>query len=192
MYVLLLYGNFYKIFCNSQQFFLILLFIEFLFAVLPLIIADQIDEIKQLLGKNKNLVNSFKYGSQKRTLLHKASQVGNLRVCKLLLDYDADVNEQDIKRQTPLWIAAKEGYGDICNELIQRGANVNKEDYIGRTPYFIAFKKRHKNVCKILDHNGANTELNDICFEKPFSECLCYYTSLLWENEHGKLLKHFT
>ena len=157
-----------------------------------MIIEDQIDEIKQLLDKNKNLVNSFKYGSQKRTLLHKASQVGILRVCKLLMDYDADVNKQDIKGKTPLWIAAKEGYGDICNELIQKGAIVNKEDEIGRTPFFIAYKKTHENVCRILIHNGANTELNDICSEKPFSECLYYDDLMFWKNEHGKLLKHFT
>ena len=129
--------------------------------------------------------------------MHKASQVGNLRVCKLLMDYDADVNKQDSKKQTPLWIAAKEGHEDICNELIQKDAFVNAKDEIGRTPFFIAFRKRHENVCKMLIHNGANTNINevngiDIYFEEPLSERWHSRVLAFWENEDGKLLKRFT
>ena len=95
------------------------------------------------------------YGYRKRTLLHKAAQIGDPVVCQLLIDHGADVNKQDARKQTPLWVSAEEGHKDICEVLIQNGASVGKEDASQRTPLWIAAHKKHEDVCKILIDNGA-------------------------------------
>ena len=116
--------------------------------VLPSIITRQIDEIEQLLDINSDMVNSFKYGSRKRTLLHKAAQIGDCSICDLLISRGANVNMEDAHNQTPLWIAANEGHADICNVLIQKDAFIDAMDAAKITPLLIASKKRHKDVCK--------------------------------------------
>ena len=102
------------------------------------------------------------YGYRKRTLLHKAAQIGDRRVCELLIiDHGVDVNKQDARKQTPLWVAAEEGHKDICEVLIQNGASVNEKDMTQRTPLWIAARKKHMDVCKILVDNGASIYQKD-------------------------------
>ena len=97
------------------------------------------------------------YGYRKRTLLHKAAQIGDRRVCELLIiDHGVDVNKQDARKQTPLWVAAEEGHKDICEVLIQNGASVDENDVTQRTPLWIAAHKKHMDVFKILVDNGAD------------------------------------
>lgn len=121
----------------------------------------QIDEIEQLLAKNNSLINDFTYGYHRRTLLHKAAQTGDHRICKLLIDHDVDVNKQDARKRTPLWVAAEEGHGATCDVLIQNGAFVDKPDASEKTPLWIAASKKHENICKILINNGAEVSKKD-------------------------------
>ena len=111
------------------------------------------DEIKWLLATNNGLVNGFMYGYRKRTLLHKAAQIGDRRVCELLIDHGADVNKEDARNQTPLWVAAEEGHLEICRVLILNGASANQKDSTQRTPICIATRKKHEDVCMILIDN---------------------------------------
>ena len=122
----------------------------------------KIDEVKRLLAKSNDMVNSFMYGSHKRTLLHKAANTGDLNICNILIDEGADVNKEDIRKKTPLWCAAKKGHKDICNMLIQKGAFVNKSDINQKTPLWIAASKRHQEVCQILINNGASVQAFDV------------------------------
>ena len=108
------------------------------------------------------MVNSFIYGSHKRTLLHKAAEIGDRSICNLLIDHGADVNKEDARKQTPLFLAAKNGHEDICKVLIEKCSFVNIKDYTGKTPLMIAAKKSFEDVCKILIVNGADPwEMND-------------------------------
>ena len=156
-----------KIFSKVSIFY-ISLCIKFIFVVLPSIVARKIGEIEQVLVKNKSLINGFIYGSHKRTLLHKAAQIGDSEICQLLVDHGAEVNKQDTWKQTPLWLAAKEGHGNLCNMLIQKGAFVDAEDAAERTPLWIASSRKHEEVCKILIQNGADV------FEKGNFALFCY------------------
>lgn len=116
----------------------------------------EIPEVERLLAKCNDVVKSFTYGCHKRTLLHKAAEIGDLKVCNMLIEKGADVNKEDIKKKTPLWCAAKKGHGDICSMLIRKGAFVDKSDTSLKTPLWIAANKRNQEVCKILIYNGAS------------------------------------
>ena len=116
----------------------------------------KVHEVERLLAKCNDIVNSFMYGSYKRTLLHKAAETGDFTICNILIDKGADVNKEDIKKKTPLWCAAKKGHKDVCSVLIQKGAIVDKTDIDWKTALWIAASKRHQEVCQILIHNGAS------------------------------------
>ena len=151
--------------------------------VFPSIITRQIDEIEQLLDINSDMVNSFKYGSRKRTLLHKAAQIGDCSICDLLISRGANVNMEDAHNQTPLWIAANEGHADICNVLIQKDAFIDAMDAAKITPLLIASKKRHKDVCKTLILNGA-VETNS---EDVLAQCYSIKENMHWRAEYSKI-----
>ena len=154
--------------------------------------AKQINEIKRLLATNKSLVNSFMYGYRKQTLLHKATQIGHLEVCELLIDHGADVNKQDARKQTSLWVAAEEGHTDICKVLIQNGASVDKKDVAKRTPFWIAAHKKHYDVCKILIHNGASFYEKDGLGIGVNDGDECYSMFKQWDSEYGKMFNLYT
>ena len=163
------------------------------FLVLSSVFMGKINEVEQHLAKNKGMVDSYLYGRHKRTLLHKAAEIGDRRICNLLIDYHADVNKEDVRRQTLLWIAAKKGHGDICDLLIRNGAIVNKDAY-EKTPLWIAASKAHEGVCKILINNGADLgELNDCPFYPNRLSVFDIFQRLkFWHSEYGKMFKRVT
>ena len=134
------------------------------------------------------------YGYRKRTLLHKAAQIGDRTVCELLIDHGADVNKQDARKQTPLWVAAEEGHKDICEVLIQKGASIDEQDATLRTPLFIAARKKHEDVCKILIDNGAvifeADELRTSALDPLNNPQFKRFRS--WNLEYGKIFNLFT
>ena len=135
------------------------------------------------------------YGYGKRTLLHKAAQIGDPVVCQLLIDHGADVNKQDARKQTPLWVSAEEGHKDICEVLIQNGASVGKEDASQRTPLWIAAHKKHEDVCKILIDNGAEIFGKDelrIGVPRYPNDYLKSERILHWYYNYGKVFNLFT
>ena len=135
------------------------------------------------------------YGYRKRTLLHKAAQIGDPVVCQLLMDHGADVNKRDARKQTPLWVSAEEGHKDICEVLIQNGASVDKKDASQRTPLWIAVHKKHEDVCKILIDNGAEifakNELR-IGATYGFNDYLMHKRFLHRYYNYGKVFNLFT
>lgn len=145
--------------------------------------AKQIDEIKRLVSTNNSLVNGFIYGYRKRTLLHKAAQIGDCSICDLLISRGANVNMEDAHNQTPLWIAANEGHADICNVLIQKDAFIDAMDAAKITPLLIASKKRYKDVCKTLILNGA-VETNS---EDVLAQCYSIKENMHWRAEYSKI-----
>ena len=141
------------------------------------------------------MVNNFIYGSHKRTLLHKAAEIGDYRICQLLIDHAADVNKQDARKQTPLWFAAKEGYGDICNVLIQNGAFVDTKDIAEETPLWIAAIKGHEDVCKMLIDNGADinavVQLDLITPKRILVDEDMWIRFRKWHSEYGNISLSF-
>ena len=123
-------------------------------------------------------------------MLYRAAQIGDRRICELLVDHGADVNKGDSRKQTPLWVAAEEGQIDICEVLIQNGASVDKEDATKRIPLFVAARKKHMDVCKILLDNGARLYKKDkfgIGVEKILDDdSLMFKRIMCWYCEYSK------
>lgn len=133
------------------------------------------------------------FGNHKRTLLHKAAEIGDPTICNLLIDHGADVNNQDTRKKTPLWLAAKEGHGDICSMLIQNGAFVDMKCTTGETALWIAGILGHEDTCKILINNGADVcVVNALGFSIHHSiDCNMSKRFYRWHFEYSKMLKLF-
>lgn len=72
--------------------------------------------------------NPFRKNESGQSLLHLASENGNLNVLKLLISKQADVNILDKHKRTPLHYASINGHNDIVNYLISNGATINLTD----------------------------------------------------------------
>ena len=144
------------------------------------------------------MVNSYLYGTHKRTLLHKAAEIGDWSICDLLIHHGANVREEDARLHMPLWLAAEKGHGDICSLLIEKGALVSEMDGYMRTPLCIAASNSHEEVCKILINKGANVvkEIENFV-SLPASKAVSISQHLFqqlkfWHSEHGKMFNLVT
>ncbi|KAJ1462467.1 ankyrin repeat-containing domain protein [Pelagophyceae sp. CCMP2097] len=67
-----------------------------------------------------------------QTALHKASRNGSLNVLEMLLEAGANPNIVDVKKRSPLMIAAELGYVDLAKALLEHGADARLVDHVGR------------------------------------------------------------
>jgi uncharacterized protein len=89
----------------------------------------------------------------------------NLKIVKLLLAYNADVegrepylinSERNDFYTSPLMGAAKKGQIEMLQLLLRKGANVNISLDEGETALDVAIEENHTDVVKILLESGAN------------------------------------
>ena len=85
-----------------------------------------------------------------------AAEIGDVEVCRLLIEQGADVNATDDGGITPLHCAATEGHVDVCRFLIEQGAIVHATDRDGWTPLHQAAWHGRLKVCQLLNDRGAN------------------------------------
>ena len=84
------------------------------------------------------------------TLLHIASENGQLPSVKYLLKIGARVNVMDDDGRTPLSLAAQRGHQQVVKLLLGRGANPRIKDKYGKTPLDWASFMGHKQVVRLL------------------------------------------
>lgn len=88
------------------------------------------------------------------TALHWPSQKGYFDICKLLTDYNADVNALANSEWTPFTCSIAYNHIPIVKLYILKGAHVNMRKSIG-TPLEIARKHKYAEIEEILRSNGA-------------------------------------
>ncbi|CAG9333044.1 unnamed protein product [Blepharisma stoltei] len=105
--------------------------------------AELLDE--KVYGDQKAQL-SFK-GKDNKTPLHRAVEVGNIKILDLLLEKAEiyDLNAQDNFLQTPLHLACKIANKNIAKILINVGARTDIEDINGKTPFEIAKENAEKS-----------------------------------------------
>lgn len=83
--------------------------------------------------------------------LMKAAAGGFMNQCKELLDKGADANCNDPQHAkiTPLMTAAQNGHAEVCSLLLSRGANVNAKGYAG-SALMCAVAGNKVNAIKVL------------------------------------------
>lgn len=107
-----------------------------------------------------------------RTLLHKASALGDLAMVELLLRLGADPNVPDGGGHTPLYSLANEYSGscggDVVLALARSGANVNANDGVKRcTALHMAARRGNRETAGALLDCGADLDARDSLGETP-------------------------
>ena len=81
----------------------------------------------------------------------------NLEICERLIIAQADVNEMDKLKRTPLLKAARHNsYNDILQLLLRNGAKPECADNEGNTALHYAAMRGTQDVAKFLMQLGAN------------------------------------
>ena len=68
------------------------------------------------------------------TALHRATAFNRSDVIKRLLNEEADVNRQDVTKDTPLYFAAQNNYTEAVRLLLDNGADINLKNNVNKTP----------------------------------------------------------
>lgn len=120
------------------------------------------------------------------TLLHYAAACDSPALCRLLLNFGADPNAENVAKVTPFDVAgprvipmllncgadlehrdalcisplhyfvASKYSTDLIKFVIREGADVNAVDFFGRTPLHIAIRQENLDLVKLLISYGAN------------------------------------
>lgn len=122
--------------------------------------ANSLDCVQYLLGLQVP-VNG--YDNAGMTPLHIASDIGNLRILRELLD-DKRVKinaKTKAEKYTALHLAAENGYGDCLQLLLKHDADVNAQSAKLQTPLYLACKQAHIDCVEILLEHEATVNVQD-------------------------------
>lgn len=120
---------------------------------------DQLQVIKLLVDNKKlNPVDHINIDDDISWPLFVAAEKGNLELVKLLLPYMSveDVNKQNLKGTTALWIATCNKHIDIVTELLNIGADPNICNFKGDGPLIPACQKGLLQLVELLLMCGAS------------------------------------
>ena len=91
--------------------------------------------------------------------------LGNLAMCRYLIDRGADCRKANSFGFFPLYYAAKNGHLEICELLLHHGGahdDIRKQDRDGWSPLCAALIYKEFDVAKCLIRNGALATLGDV------------------------------
>lgn len=131
--------------------------------------APYIDTAKELLEKSDETVDptdSLTWGWFAVAVCNNRTDVAQLLIEKGLL---ANAIEDEIKKKTPLHIAAYHGDDQTAAYLADNGADILAKDAKGRTAADIANHKGHKKVVRLLEPNRAPSPKPDSLYSKPIA-----------------------
>jgi len=129
--------------------------------------------MKNIKTYSQALLESSDQKELNRKLLD-ASQEGNLKNVKSLLDRGANVNAENWEKKTPLHLAAFYGRTGAARLLIGRGAQVDAEDVDKWTPLHWAAFCDHTEVARLLLDRGANVDAENDDKDTPLHEAASY------------------
>ncbi|XP_013881366.1 receptor-interacting serine/threonine-protein kinase 4 [Austrofundulus limnaeus] len=116
-----------------------------------------------------------------RTPLHLASQRGQYRVARILIELGADVHMTSAGFNTALHVAAETGHTSTSRLLIKHKAGLNARNAHGLTPLHLASQQGHLATVKMLIAEGADLSVVDQLQRSP-----CHLAA---EHEHSEVLK---
>jgi serine/threonine-protein phosphatase 6 regulatory ankyrin repeat subunit B len=104
-----------------------------------------------------------------------AVNLNDLNSVKLLLKYEANINEKQVDGSTPLMFAAEAGYEAILNYLIENDADINTKRNDGSTAISLASECGNIKIVENLIENDANLNIKT---NEGF-------TPLMWASQFG-------
>ena len=97
--------------------------------------------------------------------LHSTARSGNLKVLRILIEYDpACVNARNEWGSTPLyWASGSESLNGspVIRDLLEHGADINVQNNVGRTPLHWASEDAPLEVVRLLLEHGADVDVKD-------------------------------
>ncbi len=124
---------------------------------------NQIEQVKQLIAANPDVVNTQAPGGNK-TPLHIAVEKNYEKMVEILITAKAKVNVVTQNGITPLHVAAQIGNKKIIARLIQAGAPINASSNVGCTPLHEAAAAGHKDATRLLLESKADPTIKDTRF----------------------------
>ncbi|RYP74314.1 hypothetical protein DL770_007624 [Monosporascus sp. CRB-9-2] len=117
-----------------------------------------------------NSIGSDKEGWLKISRLYNAAKNGDAAAVRKLVDDGTPPDKQNIRRETPLWIASSYGHKAVVQVLLATDAvDVNVRSMAGQTPLFRAAANGHSEVVKLLLDHGAEQSYTDKDGKSPLS-----------------------
>lgn len=101
------------------------------------------------------------------TALHNAIMIHREDIVNLLINYGANVNDQDLSGRTALHHAALVGNNEITELLLDRKATINTADHVGMTPLHLAAYYGNLRTVYLLVHHNANIQAIDSFGDTP-------------------------
>ena len=101
--------------------------------------------------------------------LFAASRWGHVDVARVLLDYGADINAQDIHGQTALHWPSQEGHIKVVQLLLEHGGTLDVQaKHNNNTPLHLASKNGRLGVVRLLLDHGADVQVRNEADSTPF------------------------
>lgn len=116
--------------------------------------TGNLERLRQLIADGA-LTNVNEKDDNGWTLLHFASNYGNLEIVKELLKNGASIDEKDNIGQTSLYDASRLNHLEIVKELLKNGAFINAKSITGWTSLYLAAYHDHLELVKELLKNNA-------------------------------------
>ncbi|XP_035254880.1 neurogenic locus notch homolog protein 3-like, partial [Anguilla anguilla] len=91
-----------------------------------------------------------------KSALHWAAAVNNVEATVALLKNGANKDMQDLKEETPLFLAAREGSCEAVRVLLSHFANREITDHMDRLPRDIAQERMHHDIVQLLEHHALS------------------------------------
>jgi ankyrin repeat protein len=128
----------------------------------PVDFDEKYNKIRELLETGIDVHCLSKYLNE--TVLHTAVNRSDIRLCRLLLEYKADVNREGTNHETALYCTGNNTEDIIITQmLLDNGSNINKQNCQNETALHLASGNVYDMKVRMLLEYGADVNLLDIC-----------------------------